>query len=161
MVLALFPGSFDPPTLGHLDIIRRAAGIFNRLNVVVMLNSAKKSFFSVEDRVSMLKKCTGSLGNVEVGFSDKLLVDYAKNVGANVAVKGLRAPMDFDIEFQMALINREMNPGLETLFIPTSHEYIYMSSSLVREIGSKGGKISGFVPEEIALDLERKFQNYS
>ncbi len=146
---AIYPGSFDPITLGHLDIIHRAAKIFDKLIVVVMVNPAKKCAFSPEERVELIKKCTADLDNISVEFSDGLLADYAKEKKAGAIIKGLRALSDFEYEFQMALTNSRLNPEVETLFLTTKAENMYLSSSMVRQIASMGGDISGFVPDII------------
>lgn len=147
--IAIYPGSFDPITLGHLDIIRRAAKLFDKLIVVVMVNPAKKCAFSPEERVELIKQCIGDLDNVCVEFSDGLLADYAKEKNAGAIIKGLRALSDFEYEFQMALTNSKLNPEVETLFLTTKAENMYLSSSMVRQIASMGGDISGFVPDII------------
>ncbi len=146
---AIYPGSFDPITLGHLDIIHRAAKLFDRLIVVVMVNPAKKCAFSPEERVELIKKCTTDLDNITVEFSDGLLADYAKEKQAGAIIKGLRALSDFEYEFQMALTNSKLNPDVETLFLTTKAENMYLSSSMVRQIASMGGDVSGFVPDII------------
>lgn len=147
--IAIYPGSFDPITLGHLDIINRAAKLFDKVIVVVMVNPAKKCSFSPEERVNLIKECASSLKNIEVEFSDGLLADYAKEKNAQVIIKGLRALSDFEYEFQMALTNSKLNPEVETLFLTTRAENMYLSSSMVRQIASMGGDISGFVPDII------------
>lgn len=147
--IAIYPGSFDPVTLGHLDIIHRAAKLFDKLIVVVMVNPAKKCSFSPEERVDLIKQCTFDLDNVIVEFSDGLLADYAKEKNAGAIIKGLRALSDFEYEFQMALTNSKLNPEVETLFLTTKAENMYLSSSMVRQIASMGGDISGFVPDII------------
>ena len=147
--IAIYPGSFDPITLGHLDIIHRAAKLFDKLIVVVMVNPAKKCSFSPEERVELIKKSIGDLDNVTVEFSDGLLAEYAKEKNAGAIIKGLRALSDFEYEFQMALTNSKLNPEVETLFVTTKAENMYLSSSMVRQIASMGGDISGFVPDII------------
>ena len=147
--IAIYPGSFDPITRGHLDIIRRAAKLFDKLIVVVMVNPAKKCAFSPEERVELIKQCIGDLDNVCVEFSDGLLADYAKEKNAGAIIKGLRALSDFEYEFQMALTNSKLNPEVETLFLTTKAENMYLSLSMVRQIASMGGDISGFVPDII------------
>ncbi|MEE0946362.1 MAG: pantetheine-phosphate adenylyltransferase [Acutalibacteraceae bacterium] len=146
---AIYPGSFDPITLGHLDIIHRAAKIFDKLIVVVMVNPSKKCSFSPEERVELIRQCTKDLDNIYVEFSDGLLADYAKEKNAGAIIKGLRALSDFEYEFQMALTNSKLNPDVETLFLTTKAENMYLSSSMVRQIASMGGDISGFVPDII------------
>jgi pantetheine-phosphate adenylyltransferase len=146
---AICPGSFDPVTVGHLDIVRRAARLFDEVVVVVMNNSAKTPLFSADERVDMLKKVTADMPNVSVDRYDGLLADYAKEKDANVVVKGLRAVSDFEYEFQMALTNKKLNHELDTVFLTTKAENMYLSSSLVRQVGAMGGDISEFVPAEI------------
>ena len=152
-VTALCPGSFDPVTYGHLDIITRASGMVEKLIVVVASNSAKKYSFSPEERVEMIRKCTSNLQNVEIVHFEGLLADYAAKVGATAIIKGLRAMSDFEYEFQMALTNKELNPNVETLFLTTSAQNMYLSSSMVKQIASMGGDISRFVPEVILQDI--------
>lgn len=147
--IAIYPGSFDPITLGHLDIIKRASKLFGKLIVVVMVNPNKHCAFSPSERVELIKKSTEDIDNIEVEYSDGLLADFAKEKGAVAIVKGLRALSDFDYEFQMALANKQLNPNVETLFLTTRAENMYLSSSMVRQIGSMGGDISGFVPDVI------------
>ncbi len=147
--VAVCPGSFDPVTVGHLDIIQRAAAIYGKVIVLVGKNELKSPTFTAEERMEMLRRTTGHLSNVEVTADDGLLADFCEKVGAMVMVKGLRAMSDFEYEFQMALTNRKLNPKLETTFICTSAENMYLSSSMVKQVGSLGGDISGFVPPEI------------
>lgn len=147
--IAIYPGSFDPVTLGHLDIIKRASKLFGKLIVVVMVNPNKNCAFSPAERVQLIKDCTTDIDNIEVEFSDGLLADYAKEKGAVAIIKGLRALSDFDYEFQMALTNKQLNPEVETLFLTTRAENMYLSSSMVRQIASLDGDISGFVPDVI------------
>lgn len=156
MKTCIYPGSFDPITLGHLDVIRRAAGIFDKLIVVVMVNSKKKTLFTVEERVELISRIIKDIPNVSVEFSYDLLSRWTAELGDCVVIKGLRAISDFESEFQMALINRKLNPELETIFLPTSEENLYLSSSLVKEVGSLNGDISKFVPLEILEDVKKK-----
>ena len=157
--IAIYPGSFDPITLGHLDIIHRAAKLFDKLIVVVMVNPAKKCSFSPEERVELIKKSIGDLDNVTVEFSDGLLAEYAKEKNAGAIIKGLRALSDFEYEFQMALTNSKLNPEVETLFLTTKAENMYLSSSVVRSVASVGGDISSFVPECIIDDVNNKYKS--
>ncbi len=143
------PGSFDPVTVGHLDIITRASNMFESVKVVVMANAAKNPTFTAEERVEMLKKSTAELPNVTVDSYDGLLAVYAEKVGAAAIVKGLRAVSDFEYEFQMALTNKKLNPNVETVFLTTSAKNMYLSSSIVRQIGEMGGDIRDFVPAPI------------
>ena len=156
MRIAIYPGSFDPVTLGHLDIIRRASGLFDRLIVAVMHNQNKKPMFSVEERMEMLRRTTAGLPNVEIESFGGLLADYARRKNACVHVKGLRAVSDFEYEFQMALANRKLNADLDTVFLMTSSEYMYLSSSVVKDIAVHGGSVAGFVPDEIVQDIVRR-----
>ncbi|MGI6180653.1 MAG: pantetheine-phosphate adenylyltransferase [Agathobaculum sp.] len=153
MRTAIYPGSFDPVTLGHLDIIRRASVMFDRLVVSVMHNQNKKPLFTVEERMAFLRRTTESLPNVEIASFDGLLADYARREGACAVVKGLRAVSDFEYEFQMALANRKLNPELDTVFLMTSAEYMYLSSSVVKDIAVHGGSIAGFVPDALEAEI--------
>ena len=153
MKSAIYPGSFDPVTNGHLNIIRRAAGIFDRLTVCVMVNGAKHPMFTPEERVALLQRVTKDLPNVEIEHSDELLADYAKRKQCGVVVKGLRAVSDFEHEFQMALINHKLNPGLDTMFLTTEHQFMYLSSSIVKEMAYYGADLHGFVPDAIIDDV--------
>ena len=147
--IAVCPGSFDPVTVGHIDIIERAAQMFSKVVVVVMKNSAKQPCFSAEERAEMLRQSVKGKGNIEVDIYDGLLAEYSKKIGACAIVKGLRAMSDFEYEFQMALTNKKLNPCTETVFLTTKAENMYLSSSMVKQIGSMGGDISDFVPKEI------------
>ena len=161
MKVAIYPGSFDPVTYGHLDIITRAAGMFKKLIVVVASNSSKNCCFTPEERVELIKKCITNLDNVEVVHYDGLLADYAAQVGATAIIKGLRAMSDFEYEFQMALTNRKMYPDAETVFLTTAAENMYLSSSLVKQVAQLGGDISDFVPACILPDITEKFRKES
>jgi len=154
--IAVCPGSFDPVTLGHIDIIRRSAGIFDKVIVVVMGNSSKHPMFSQEERVEMIRRATTDISGVEVEYYNGLLVEFARDHGAAVIVKGLRAMSDFEYEFQMALTNRRLNPDLETVFLNTTAEYMFLSSSLVKQVGILGGDFGGFVPQCIEEDIRKK-----
>lgn len=156
MSLAIYPGSFDPVTNGHLDIILRAAHIFEHVVVVVMQNQRKIPLFSAEERVALLSRVTRDIPNIEIDTSPLLLVDYAAARGAQVLVKGLRAVSDFELEFQMALLNRKLKHDLDTVFLTTSESNQYLSSSIVKEIGSLGGDISHFVPPGIVHAVTEK-----
>ncbi len=147
--IAICPGSFDPITVGHLDIIRRAAGMFDQVIVAVLLNDKKTYTFSVEDRVEMIKRSVADIENVTVESHSGLLAEYAKEKGACAIVKGLRAMSDFEYEFQMALTNKKLNPEVETVFLTTSAENMYLSSSVVRQVASLGGDVKEFVPDAI------------
>ncbi len=158
MRIAICPGSFDPITNGHLDIIRRASKLFDHVEVAVLQNSSKKCVFSVEERVEMIRDCIGELPNVSASSFDGLLVDYAKKIGATAIVKGLRAVSDFDYEFQMALFNKEINDEVETIFLTTSPEHMYLSSSVVREMAAHGGDMSRFVPSCVEKRIAAKYR---
>ncbi len=149
MKIAIYPGSFDPITSGHLNIIQRAANIFDKLIVCVMVNSSKAPMFSREERVALIRSCVGDIPNVEVDSSEELLASYAKRKGGCVVVKGLRAGSDFENEFQMALINHKINPALDTMFLTSEHQYMYLSSSTVKELGNYDVDLSDFLPEPI------------
>ena len=158
MKIAVYPGSFDPITSGHLNIIRRASKIFDKLIVCVMVNAVKNPMFSLAERVELIQRVTRDLPNVEVDGSSELLADYAKRRGSCVIVKGLRAGSDFENEFQMALINRKINPELDTMFLTADSQYMYLSSSAVKELGSYGVELSDFLPEEIIPDFQERIE---
>jgi pantetheine-phosphate adenylyltransferase len=149
MKVAIYPGSFDPITSGHLNIIQRAANIFDKLIVCVMVNAGKSPLFSLDERVALIKQVVADIPNVEVDSSHELLAEYAKRRGSCVIVKGLRAGSDFENEFQMALINHKINPNLDTMFLTAEHQYMYLSSSTVKELGSYDVDLSDFLPKEI------------
>ena len=156
MKIAIYPGSFDPVTSGHLNIIQRAANIFDKLIVCVMVNAGKNPMFTLEERVELIRKVTDSIPNVEVDCSDELLAEYARRKGSCVIVKGLRAGSDFENEFQMAMVNRKINPELDTMFLTAEHQYMYMSSSMVKELGSYHVDLSDFLPEQIIPDFKNR-----
>jgi len=158
MTTALIPGSFDPITLGHLNIIRRAANIFDKV-VVVMKNSAKNYLFTIDERVELVKKVVARFPNVEVATTNALLAEYAKNYEGAVIVKGLRAVSDFDYEFQIALINKKMNPELDTLFLTASEKYTFLSSTVVKEMAAYGADLSEFAPVEIISDIKDRIND--
>lgn len=149
MKTVICPGSFDPVTKGHMDIIERASVLFDKVIVAVLNNSSKNPSFTIEERIGLLKETTGHLNNIEIATFDGLLVDFARIKGACAVVKGLRAVTDFEYEFQMSMINKKLCPDIETIFLNTSQEYMYLSSSVVKQIAAAGGDISLFVPEEI------------
>ncbi len=158
MKIAIYPGSFDPVTNGHLDIIERTAEIFDKVVVAILVNSSKVPTFSTEEKVDMLKKATAHIDNVEIEFFDGLLVNYAKKKGARVIVKGLRAISDFEYEFQMAMVNKSVEPEIETLFMMTSNKYSYLSSSIVKELGNLGAPLTDLVPDIIMDDITNKLK---
>ena len=155
---AIYPGSFDPITLGHLNIIKRAAVCFDRLIVCVMVNSEKvnSGLFRPEERAELIRRVVSKLPNVEVDCSDTLLAEYARQRRACTLVKGLRAVSDYENELQMALINRKINPRMETMFLPSSAKYTYVSSSVVKEMARYGADLSDFLPREIIADVNEK-----
>ena len=158
MSVAISPGSFDPVTLGHLNIIKRASACFDKLIVCVMVNSKKCGIFTPEERVDLLRRSTRRFPNVEVDHSNELLAAYAKRRGARVVVKGLRAVSDYEQEVQMALINRKLNPKLETMFLASSEKYTYLSSTIVKEMARYGADLAEFIPREIVDDVNWRMQ---
>ena len=158
MLRAIYPGSFDPVTYGHYDIICRSCKIVDELIVGVLNNKAKMPLFSVEERVKMLKEVTKDLPNVRIVPFDGLLVDFADRVEADVVIRGLRAITDFEYELQMSQTNHKLSPNVETMFLTTSIEYSYLSSTTVREIAAVGGDVSQFVPEAVVRALENKME---
>ena len=159
MKVAIYPGSFDPITSGHLNIIRRASHIFDELIVCVMVNAGKNPMFTLEERTELICRVTKDLPNVTVESSNELLAEFARKKGSCVIVKGLRAVSDFENEFQMALINRKLNPDLDTMFLTADSEYMYMSSSVVKELGTYGAELEEFLPKEIIPDFKKKLGN--
>ena len=156
MSIAIYPGSFDPVTLGHLNIIKRASQCFEKVIVCVMINSKKTGMFTPEERVEMLRQTTARFPNVEVDFSDELLAAYAKRRDAHVLVKGLRAVSDYEYEVQMAVINRKLNPDLETMFLASSEKYTYLSSTIVKEMARYGCNLADFLPREIIDEVNQR-----
>lgn len=156
MKTAIVPGSFDPITLGHLNIIRRASRTFDRVIVCVVVNENKKPMFTLEERMDHIRRVTERFGNVTVDCWDGLIMDYARKADAQVVVRGLRALSDFEYEFQMALINKRINPAVETVFMASSEKYTYISSSAIKEMVHYGADVSGFVPREILEEVIRR-----
>ncbi len=159
MKIAICPGSFDPVTLGHLDIISRASRLFDKVIVAVLCNMDKNPSFTVEERMELLRQVTSQYDNVEIDSFQGLLVDYAKEKGAVAVVKGLRAVSDFEYEFQMSMINKKLYADVETVYLNTSQDYMYLSSSVVKQIASFGGDISNFVPEAIHNKIVDRLRN--
>jgi pantetheine-phosphate adenylyltransferase len=155
---AIYPGSFDPVTKGHLDIIIRSSKIMEHLTVAVLENPRKVATFDIEQRVEMLKMITASYPNVEVDYYKGLLIDYAEKKDIGIIIKGLRAISDFEFEFQMALVNQKLSPAIETLFMMTNSKYSYLSSSIVKEIAALGGDIKSLVPDEVYETIIAKYK---
>lgn len=158
MKIAVYPGSFDPCTNGHLDIITRAARVFDKLIVAVLVNSHKTPAFTIEERMEFLRRVTRNISNIEIDSFTGLLADYTMQKNADVIIKGLRAVSDFEYEFQMALTNRKLNPDVETIFMTTSTDNMYLSSSVVKEIAAYGGSLEQMVPEEIQANIYDKLR---
>ncbi|NNC93083.1 MAG: pantetheine-phosphate adenylyltransferase [Acidimicrobiia bacterium] len=157
MTVAVVPGSFDPPTLGHVDVIARAAGVFERVVIAVVTNPSKSSLFTADERKAMLEDICAEWGNIEVDDFPGLLVDFVREKGAGVIVKGLRAVADFEYELQMAQMNHHLS-GVQTVFMPTSPEHAYLSSSLVKEVGRFGASLEGLVSPVVAAALKERFE---
>jgi pantetheine-phosphate adenylyltransferase len=154
-IIGLYPGSFDPVTNGHLDIAERAFKICDELHVAVVANPSKNSLFSIAERVELLKKTTKHLPKVVISSFNGLLVDYAKEIKANIIFRGLRAVSDFEFEFQMALINRSLHKDIEVVFLVPNEKFIFLSSSSIKEVAKLGGDVSGFVPPEVQKALQK------
>ncbi len=159
MVEAIFPGSFDPLTNGHLNIIERASKIFDSVDVVIAVNPKKNSFFTVDERVDFIKKLTAGYKNVFVHTWDKLIVDYAKLNGKKVIVRGIRNHVDYDYEFELSIMNHRLAPDVETIFLPTEQKFSIVKSSSIKELAAFGGDISGMVPEIVKDALLSKLKN--
>jgi pantetheine-phosphate adenylyltransferase len=158
MSVAVYPGSFDPITNGHIDVIRRGTKVFDRLIVAVADNPAKQSLFTKDERVEMIKEATKSFRNADVDAFDGLVVDYVRRKKASVILRGIRTISDFEYEYQMALTNRTFAPDIETVFVMTHEEYSFVSSRLIKEAVSMGGDVSSFVPKEVEARLKKKFK---
>ncbi|MEZ5366324.1 MAG: pantetheine-phosphate adenylyltransferase [Bryobacterales bacterium] len=154
--LVIYPGSFDPPTNGHLDLIRRAARLFSHVVVAALRNEGKSPLFTVEERLEMLERASEDLSNVSFDSFDGLLVDYARKRGSTLILRGIRAISDYEYELQMALMNQKLYPELETMFIPAAESYSYLSSRLVKEVNRLGGDVSALVPPNVAVRLREK-----
>lgn len=159
MISALFPGSFDPPTYGHLNIIERARLIFSEIHVVIAVNSAKNYLFSAQEREQMMKKIVEPWDNVYVHLCDSLIVDFAKKIGAKVLVRGIRNMADFSCEFDLSVMNKSLDSEIETVFLPTDPKYFVLKSSGIKELASLGGDISTMVPKIVAEELNKKFKD--
>ncbi len=155
---AIYPGSFDPITNGHLDVISRAAKLFDEVVVAVAFNEAKSGLFSINERIEMIRGATGQIENIRVSRFDGLLVSFAQEQNACAVIRGLRAISDFEFEFQMALMNRKLNASIETIFLMPREEYTYLSSRIVKEIARLGGDVGAFVPQAIVEGLREKFR---
>lgn len=158
MKIGVYPGTFDPITNGHLDIIKRAHQLFDKLYIVVPVNMGKSALFTTDERVILIKEVLKDLNDIEVVSTDKLTVDFASSVNATAMVRGLRMVSDFDYELQLATINKKLNSQIETVFIMSSHEYSFLSSSAVKEIAKFGGDVSSFVPEVVNVALKNKYK---
>ena len=158
-VKALYPGTFDPPTNGHVDLIQRGSKLFDHLTVAILVNPVKNPLFTVEERVEMLEEVTGPLGNVSVATFDGLMVAFAREVGASAVLRGIRAISDYEHEFQMALMNRRLAPEIETVFLQPAGRYSFVSSRMVKEVFSFGGDISGLVPTNVVKKLRARIKN--
>ena len=156
--IAIYPGSFDPVTCGHLDIIKRSAKVFDKVIIAVLNNTSKHPLFTVEERMAFLKRCVVDIPNCEIDSFGGLLMDYAKQKDATTVIRGLRAVSDFEYEFQMALLNKQLNPEIETMFMITNINCLYISSSVVKEICQYGGDAKGLIPEEIINDVKYKIE---
>ena len=156
MVTAVFPGSFDPPTNGHLNLIKRASRIFNKLEVVIAVNDSKKPLFTSDERVNMMTEMLKHFTNVRVHTWDRLIVDFVAKVNAKVLVRGVRALVDFGYEFELAMTNKVLNPDIEIIFMPTDPKYFVLRSSAIKEIASLNGDISTMVPPAVAIELKKK-----
>ncbi|MDP2838692.1 MAG: pantetheine-phosphate adenylyltransferase [Syntrophales bacterium] len=157
--IAVYPGSFDPITNGHVDIIKRGLGVFDELIVLIAYNPNKKTIFSLEERVEMIREVIRDFTNVRVDSFDGLLVEYVKVAGANVILRGLRALSDFEYEFQLALINRRLNRDVETVFLMTGYKWFYTSSTIINEAASLGGSVKGLVPEIVNQKLQERYSS--
>jgi pantetheine-phosphate adenylyltransferase len=159
--VAIYPGSFDPVTNGHIDIVERGLMLFDKIIVAILINPAKKSLFSVEERMKMLEECLKNNRGIEIDAFDGLLVDYAARRKANAILRGLRAVSDFEYEFQLALMNRRLNRDVQTVFLMTGMRWIFTSSSIIKEAAQFGGNINGMVPPEVNKRLKEKFRTIS
>ena len=160
-VNAIYPGTFDPPTNGHVDLIQRGSKLFDHLTVAILMNPVKNPLFTVAERMEMLKEATKPLGNVSVAKFDGLMVEFARTVGATAVLRGIRAISDYEGEFQMALMNRRLAPEIETVFLQPAGRYSFVSSRMVKEVFSFGGDITGLVPTNVLKKLRARIKNGS
>ena len=158
MTKAVFPGTFDPMTNGHINIIQRAAKLFDEIDVVIAVNDDKKYLFSTEERLSLVQELIMPFRNVSVHVWDGIIVEYAKQTGAKVLIRGIRNMNDFSYEFDLSLMNHNLNPEVETLYIPTDQKFLLLKSSAIKELAKLGGDVSGMVPENVKKALERKYR---
>jgi len=158
-VKAIYPGTFDPPTNGHVDLIQRGSKLFDHLTVAILMNPVKNPLFTVQERIEMLKEATKPLGNVSVAKFDGLMVEFARKVGATAVLRGIRAISDYEGEFQMALMNRRLAPEIETVFLQPAGRYSFVSSRMVKEVFSFGGDITGLVPTNVLKKLRARIKN--
>jgi pantetheine-phosphate adenylyltransferase len=158
-VTALYPGTFDPPTSGHVDLVERGAKLFDHLTVAILVNPVKNPLFTVDERVEMLKEATNGIGNVSVATFDGMMVDFARQQGASAVLRGIRAISDYEHEFQMALMNRRLAPEIETVFLQPAGRYSFVSSRMVKEVFSFGGDVSGLVPPNVLKRLRARIKN--
>ena len=158
MVKALFPGTFDPPTNGHVDLIQRGSRLFGHLTVAVLHNAAKSPMFSIDERVAMLREVTEGIGNVSIATFDGLMVDFARQLGATAVLRGIRAISDYEYEFQMALMNRRLAPEVETVFLQPAGRYSFLSSRMLKEVASLGGDVTGLVPPNVYKRLRSRLK---
>jgi len=158
MIEAIFPGTFDPPTNGHINIIQRASRLFDKIDVVIAVNKAKSCLFTPEERLAFLEELVKPYKNVTVHTYSGLIVDYAEQKGANVLIRGIRNSIDFSYEFDLSLMNHKLNSNIETLFIPTEQKYLVLKSSSIKELAQFGGDVSEMVPENVRAALEKKYR---
>ena len=158
MIEAIFPGTFDPPTNGHINIIQRASRLFDKIDVVIAVNKAKSCLFTPEERLDFLEELVKPYKNVTVHTFSGLIVDYAEQKGANVLIRGIRNSIDFSYEFDLSLMNHKLNSNIETLFIPTEQKYLVLKSSSIKELAQFGGDVSEMVPENVRAALEKKYR---
>lgn len=159
MISALYPGTFDPVTRGHIDLIDRSLKIYDKVIVAIAVNPNKKTLFTLDERIEFLTQATQNYENVTISHTEGMLVKYAKDIGVNVIVRGLRAVSDFEYEFQMALMNRYLEEDIETVFMMPAEQYTYLSSSLIKEVAKLGGDVARFVPQCVEIKLKEKFKN--